>query len=324
MKICVVGAGAVGGLAAAYLARAGHDVAVVARGAHLAAIQDKGLTLASGQARFTVKCRAAEDPQAFGPQDAVILGLKAHGIGPMLPRLKPLLGPETPVAPAVNGIPWWYFHKAGGRFDGAAVNCVDPGGAMMKALDPKRLIGCIVYVAAEVSAPGEVRQTTAEASFALGELDDRPSPRVSALARAMDQAGLKTEVSPNIRGAVWNKLIGNVSFNPVAALALQRVDQIFARADLLAVVRAVLAEAMAVGRAYGVAFPMTVEQRLEVARRLGTGRPSMLQDVEQGRPMEVEAIVGAVVELARKAGVATPVTDTLYALIAACDAALAR
>lgn len=322
MKICIVGAGAIGGLTAVLFARAGHDVSVVARGPHLAAIAANGLTLVKGEQRFTVECRAADDPAAFGPQDAVFTALKAPSVGAMLPRLKPLLGPDTPVLPALNGIPWWYFHKEGGRFDGTSVDCVDPGGAMLKALDPARIVGCIAYAAAEVIEPGVVRQTTQEAGMALGELDGELSPRATALAAAATAAGMKTAAHANIRDAIWTKLLGNVSFNPVAALTLMRMDQIFADPKLLDLVRAIMTETMAVGQAHGIAFSMTVDKRLEGARGLGRGKPSMLQDVERGRPMEVEAIVGAVVELGRRAGVPTPITNAVYRLIAARGATL--
>ena len=311
MKICIVGAGSIGGLIAAYLARAGHDVSLVARGPNLAAIAANGLTLVKGEERFTVKCRAADDPASLGAQDAVFLTLKAPSVGAMLLRLKPLLGPDTAVLPALNGIPWWYFHKEGGRFDGSPVECVDPGGAMLKSLDPARLIGCVVFPAAEVTEPGVVRQTTQQTDFTIGELDNNPSARALALAEAMTGAGMKTSLSPKIRDAVWTKLLGNVSFNPVAALALMRMDQIFTEPRLVELVRAVMTEAATVGKAYGIAFSMTVDKRLDVARGLGAGRPSMLQDVERGRRLEVEAIVGAVVELARRADVPTPATDVV-------------
>ncbi len=322
MKICIVGAGSIGGLIAAYLARAGHDVSLVARGPNLAAIAANGLTLVKGEERFTVKCRAADNPASLGAQDAVFLTLKAPSVGDMLPRLKPLLGLDTAVLPALNGIPWWYFQKEGGRFDGSPVECVDPGGAMLKSLDPARLIGCVVFPAAEVTEPGVVRQTTQQTDFTIGEIDSKPSARALALAEAMTGAGMKTSLSRKIRDAVWTKLLGNVSFNPVAALALMRMDQIFTEPRLVELVRAVMTEAVTVGKAYGIAFSMTVDKRLDVARGLGAGRPSMLQDVQRGRPMEVEAIVGAVVELGRRAGVPTPATDAVYALIAGRDAVL--
>lgn len=322
MKVCVVGAGAIGGLIAAYLGRAGHDVSVVARGGHLAAIKAKGLTLINSAERFTVRCRAADDPAALGAQDYAFVALKAHGIAAMLPRLGPLLGEDTAVVPAINGVPWWYFYKEGGRFDGSPVDCLDPGGAMLRALDPARILGCVVFPAAFIAEPGVIQQTTDQSNFILGEPDGGMSKRAEALADAMTQAGMKTQVTPKIRDAVWNKLLGNVSFNPVAALAVLRMDQIFAQSPLVALVREIVLEAMAVGAAYGAAFPMTADERIDMARRLGAGKPSMLQDVERGRKMEVEAIVGAVIELGRRADVKTPATDAIYALLAARNAAL--
>ncbi len=322
MKICVVGAGAIGGLIAAYLGRAGHDVSVVARGAHLAAIRVKGLTLIKGAERFTLRCRASDDPAALGAQDYVFIALKAHGIAAMLPRLGPLLGKDTAVVPAINGIPWWYFYKEGGRCDGQPVDCLDPGGAMLRALDPARILGCVVFPAAFIAEPGVIQQTTDQTNFTLGEPDGSLSGRARALADAMTGVGMKTQVTPKIRDAVWDKLLGNVSFNPLAALALLRMDQIMARPKLVALAREIVLEAMAVGAAYGAAFPISADERIDRARRLGAGKPSMLQDVEHGRKMEVEAIVGAVVELARRAGVATPTVDRIYALLAARDASL--
>lgn len=324
MKICIIGAGAIGGAIAVYLARAGHDVSVVARGAHLAAIRTHGLALVKGDERMTAPIAAAEDPGAFGAQDAVFITLKAHDIAAMLPRLAPLIGPETVVVPAINGLPWWYFHRAGGRFDGSAIDCIDPGGAMLRVLDSGRIIGCVVILAADMPEPGVVRQTSPAASFTLGEPDGGSHARTAALARVMTEAGMKIEVVADIRSAIWMKLLGNLCFNPVGALARARIDQIFERPGLVDLIRTLMAEAMAVGAAYGIEFPITVEQRLAVARKLGAFKSSMLQDVERGRPIEVEAILGAAVELARRVGIATPAIDAVYGLAGGLDAALRR
>jgi 2-dehydropantoate 2-reductase len=324
MKACIVGAGAIGGLIAAYLARAGHEVSVIARGVHLAAIRETGLTLTTGEDKFTIRVPAAEDPATFGAHDVVFLALKAYSIGPMLPRIKPLVGAATTVVPAINGLPWWYFHRAGGRFDGSAIACVDPDGAMLAALDPARIVGCVVSAAAHVSEPGTIRQTSPEAPFALGEPDGSASVRTAALARAMTEAGMKTEVTADIRTVIWTKLLGNLGFNPVGALACARVDQIFAEPRLVNLIRAMMAEAMAVGAAYGIDFPVDIEQRLGIARRIGAIKSSMLQDVERGRPLEVEEIIGALVELARRVGIATPAVDAVYALTRGRDAAIRR
>ena len=325
MKICVVGAGAIGGVIAVYLARGGHEVSVVARGAHLMTIRAQGLTLMRGDERSTQPvAAAADDPGAFGTQDSVFIALKAHDIPAMLPRLAPMIGPETMVIPAINGLPWWYFHRAGGRFDGSAIECIDPGGAMLRALDPARIVGCMVMLAADMPEPGLVRQTSPAANFVIGEPDGGPHERTAALARVMTEAGMKVEVSADIRAAIWMKLLGNLAFNPVTALARARIDQIFAQPRLVDLIRNLMTETMAVGAAYGIEFPITIEQRLAMARKLGAFKSSMLQDVERGRPIEVEAILGAVVELAGRVGIATPTIEAVYALATGLDAALRR
>jgi len=314
MKICVVGAGAIGGQIAGHMARAGHEVSVVARGPHLEAIRARGLTIRHDAEAFTIGCATAGDPAAFEPQDAVFLALKAHDIAAMLPRLAPLLGAQTTVVPAINGLPWWYFHREGGRFDGRSIECVDPGGAMLAALDPARIVGCVVFAAGEVAEPGVIHQTMAGSPLTLGELDGRTSARLTDLAAALNGAGIKTTTTDAIRAAVWSKLLGNMSFNPVGALACARVDEIFAQPRLLDLVSALMTEAVAVSAAFGISYPFTVPQRVAAARKLGRFKSSMLQDVERGRPLEVEEIVGAVVELGAWAGVPTPTTAMVHAL----------
>ncbi|MCK6451932.1 MAG: 2-dehydropantoate 2-reductase [Alphaproteobacteria bacterium] len=322
MKICIVGAGAVGGFLAGHLARGGHDVSVVARGAQLAAIGANGLTVRKDGGHFTVRCRAADDPAAFGPQDIVFITLKAHDIAAMLPRIGPLFADRTVLVPAINGIPWWYFHKEGGKLDGAPVRCLDPDGRLLAAVDPARVLGGVVQVAVHVPEPGVAEQTSATAAFILGEPDGSQSARVTAVSRAMSDAGLKTDVTPKIRDAIWTKLLGNIAFNPMSALVVADLADMFAQKPLVDLAARVVRETMEVAGSYGIRFAVTVEQRLEVARKLGKYKPSMLQDVERGRPMEVEAIVGTVVELGERAGVATPVVDTIYALLKARDRAL--
>lgn len=324
MKICVVGAGAIGGALGAHLARGGHDVSLVARGPHLQAIVAKGLTLRRGTEDVTIRCPAGDDPARFGPQDLVVIGVKAHGVGPILPRLKPLMGPETIVLPALNGIPWWYFHKAGGKYGGRAVRSVDPDGAMQKAVDPARIVGCVVYGAGDIPEPGVVRQTSPDQPLVIGEPDGSDSTRVAALATALSVPAMKVTADRKIRNAIWTKLLGNVAFNPVSALALAHMQAIAESPQLHALVRNIMTEAMAVGRAHGIEFSMTVDQRLAMAGRLGPVKPSMLQDVEQGRPMEVEAIIGAVAELARLENVPTPAIDAVYRLLSGRDAVLRR
>lgn len=323
MKICIFGAGAIGGALGVHLARGGHDVSLVARGPHLAAIRARGLTLRQKEAAdITLRMPAGDDPAAFGPQDLVIIGVKAHGVPAILPQLEPLLGPETIVLPALNGIPWWYFHKADGRYEGQPVRCLDPDGAMLKALDPARIVGCVVYGAGDVPAPGVVRQTSLDQPLTIGEPDGTATPRLAALAKALSVPGLKVTTDSKIRNAIWTKLLGNVAFNPISALARADMQMIAESERLNALVRNLMTEAVATGHAHGITFAMTVDQRLAMAGRLGPVKPSMLQDVEQGRPMEVEAIVGAVVELARLENVPTPTIDAVYALISGRDATL--
>lgn len=324
MKICILGAGAIGGALGVHLARGGHDVSLVARGPHLAAINARGLTLRykDKHDETTVRLPASDDPAALGQQDLVVIGVKAHGVPAILPRLKPLLGPETIVLPALNGIPWWYFHRAGGKYDGTPVRCLDPDGAMLKALDPARIVGCVVYGAGDIPAPGVVRQTSLDQPLVLGEPDGAETPRLAALAKALAVPGMKITLDPRIRNSIWTKLLGNVAFNPISALALANMQAIAESARLKELVRNVMTEAVAVGQAHGVAFAMTVDQRLAMAGRLGPVKPSMLQDVEQNRPMEVEAIVGAVAELARLENIPTPTIDAVYALISGRDATL--
>jgi 2-dehydropantoate 2-reductase len=315
MKICIVGAGAIGGLTGAWFARAGHEVCLVARGAHLEAIRARGLTLISGEKREVHPVRASSEPADFGVQDAVFVCLKTYSIGAMLPRLKSLIGPDTTVIPAINGLPWWYFYKEGGNLDGRPIDCLDPEGRMLSALDPKHILGCVVHGAAEVREPGVVKHTAGRL-FIIGEPDRTRSARAERLAAAMNAAGFEARLAPDIRVEIWTKLIGNLSYNPVAALALAHMNDINSNEGLLGLIRALMEEAMRVAEAYGVRVPMTVDERIDVAKELAGAKISMHQDVEKRRPLETDAIVGAVVEVARKAGIATPMIDAVYALIA--------
>jgi len=315
MRVCVVGAGAVGGVIGAWFAKAGHEVSLVARGTHLEAIRRRGLTLISGGKREVHPLRASSEPADFGVQDAVFICLKTHSIAAMLPRLKTLVGPETTVIPAINGLPWWYFYKEGGRFDGRPVDCLDPKGKLFAALDPRHILGCVVHAAAEVREPGVVGHTAGRL-FIIGEPDRTKSARAEQLAAAMNAAGFEARLAADIRVEIWTKLIGNLSYNPVAALALAHMDDINGNEALLALISVLMGEAMLVAEAYGARVPMTVEERIGVAKKLSGAKISMHQDIDKGRPLEIDAIVGAVVELARKARIATPMIDAVYALIA--------
>jgi len=257
---------------------------------------------------------ASDEPGGLGAQDAVFIALKAYSIGPMLARLAPLLGPDTAVVTAINGIPWWYFCREGGRFDGARVECLDHDGAMLRALDAKHLVGCVVHASAEVIAPGVVHHTSGR-DFILGEIDGAATPRLDAIAAALESAGLRPVLSRRIRDDIWTKLIGNASYNPVAALTGALMSEINANPALLALIRRMMVEGMQVAEALGARITVTLEERFGLARKLGAAKISMLQDLERGRPLEIDAIVTAVCELGRKAGVPTPTIDGVEALV---------
>ena len=318
MKFCVVGAGAIGGVLAARLARAGFETSVIARGAHLESMRDRGLTLKSGGGSVNVKVRAFEDPAALaaeaGRQEVIFIALKAHQIAAMLPRLAPLIEPESMVVPAINGVPWWYFFREGGRFDGAPVSSLDPQGALLAALDPHHIIGCVVHAAGEVTAPGEVTWN-GQKTFVLGEPDGSLSRRLNCLADAMRLAGLEPKVTARIRDEVWMKLIGNAPFNPVAALTRARMDRICANPALIGFIRAVMEEMVRVADAYGIRQLVSIDERLDIARSIGPVKISMHQDLDLGRALEVEAIIGAFIELARKVDVAAPLAGALHGMI---------
>jgi 2-dehydropantoate 2-reductase len=327
MKICVVGAGAIGGILGAQLARCGHTVSVVARGKHLDEIQRAGLTLvnhldAGTQAVYPVIAEA--DPAAIalrqGVVDVVIIGLKANAIPGMLRHIAPLVGPETMVVPAINGVPWWYFHGEGGIHQNAVVRSVDPKGTLFEDLDPAHLIGCVVHLAGEVRAPGQVHYTAGR-RLIIGEIDrglgSPTTKRIERLHGALVEAGFDTVVSEDIRTDVWAKLIGNLSFNPVAALSCALIDQICADPGLLEIVRPLLREGMQVAEHFGIRIQMTPDQRIDLARQLGRAKISMHQDFDAGRPPEIDAIVGAVIELAGWGSVPVPTIRMIDALVRA-------
>jgi 2-dehydropantoate 2-reductase len=323
MRVAIVGAGSIGAVIGARLASAGHEVVLVARGAHLDAIRRDGLKLVDhvGSAGGVYRLAASADPADFKAQDLVVIGLKAHAIAAMLPRIAPLVGSDTVVLPAINGLPWWYFHAEGSALTGMTLRSLDPAGSMFAALDPRHILGCVVHVAAEVRAPGEVHHTSGR-RLIIGEPDRSMSVRLARVADALDAAGFATERSQDIRLAIWIKLLGNLSFNPVAALTGYLMNQIVADEDVLEVIRAMMREGMAVSRHYGYPMPMTPDQRIDIARQLGAARISMLQDLEQRRPLELAAIVEAVIELAGMAEIAVPTIRHVHALALARARAL--
>ena len=299
---------------AARLEVAGTPVSVVARGPHLAAIQANGLVLESGGERITTHPRAVSDPAEIGPQDYVFLTLKAHSLEPALPQLRPLIGPDTTIIAAVNGIPWWYCYGLPPPFTDRRVLSVDPDGALWDALPPAQTLGCIIYPAAEITAPGVISHTYGD-RFSVGEPDGSRNERAEVLSRLMIGAGLKAPVRPRLRDELWVKLWGNMAFNPISALTGATLDVISGEPGSRAVARAMMLEAQAVGEALGIRFAIDVDKRIQGAADVGRHKTSMLQDLELGRPLEIEAILGAVVELASWVDKPTPISGAVLELV---------
>ncbi|WP_299630874.1 2-dehydropantoate 2-reductase [uncultured Roseobacter sp.] len=314
MKICIFGAGAIGGYMGAKLAQAGAEVSLVARGPHLAAMQANGLTLIEESGQSNVPVTVSEDPAALGPQDYVIVTLKAHSVPPVVDKMQPLIGPDTTIVSGVNGVPWWYFHKIGGPLEGTRLATVDPGNAQWDGFGPDRVLGCVVYPAAEVSEPGVVRHIEGN-RFSLGEPDGSKSDRALALSKALSAAGLKAPVRPKLRDEIWVKLWGNLSFNPISALTHATLDVLCTDPGTREVARNMMLEAQAVAEKLGVKFPIDVDRRIKGGAEVGAHRTSMLQDLDAGRPMEIDALVGSVQELGRVTETPTPTIDTVLALI---------
>jgi 2-dehydropantoate 2-reductase len=317
MKICIFGAGAIGGLMGAKLAAKGDvDVTFIARGPHLAAMRENGVKLISEGTEQIVHPRCVESAEEAGPQDYVLVTLKAHSLPSAAKQMQPLLGPDTAIVSAVNGIPWWYFHGLGGAYEGRIVQSVDPDGQVSALLPPSRAIGCIVYPAAEVTAPGVIDHSYGD-RFSLGEPDGSRSPRAQALSEALIAAGFKAPVRPKIRDELWVKLWGNMAFNPISALTTATLDVLTADEGQRGVARAMMLEGQRVAEALGVRFAIDVDKRIAGAAEVGAHKTSMLQDLERGRPMEIEALLGAVVELADWVGEAAPISRTVLALVRA-------
>lgn len=314
MRICIFGAGAIGGYMGAKLAEAGAEVSLVARGPHLAAMNANGLTLIEeGEAR-TFPVNASDNPAALGPQDYVIVTLKAHSVPPVVDRMQPLIGPDTTIVSGVNGVPWWYFHKIGGELEGTRLTSVDPGDAQWNGFGPDRVLGCVVYPAAEVIEPGVVKHIEGN-RFSLGEPDGSKSDRAQRLSQALVAAGLKAPVRPKLRDEIWVKLWGNLSFNPISALTHATLDVLCTDPGTRNVARNMMLEAQEIAEGLGVKFPIDVDRRIEGGAAVGAHRTSMLQDLDAGRPMEIDALLGSVQELGRVTGKPTPTIDTVLALL---------
>jgi 2-dehydropantoate 2-reductase len=316
MKICIFGAGAIGGYMGAKLAQSGADVSLIARGPHLAAIQSKGLTLIEvGAEPVTVQVRASADASELGVQDYVIVTLKAHSVPAVVGAMQPLIGDGTTVVSGVNGVPWWYFHKIGGPLEGTRLHSVDPGDVQWDGFGPDRVMGCVVYPAVEVTSPGTIRHIEGN-RLSLGEPDGSISDRAMALSQVLQAAGLKAPVRPRLRDEIWVKLWGNLSFNPISALTHATLDVLCTDPGTRDVARRMMVEAQQIAEKLGVTFPIDVERRIDGGAAVGAHRTSMLQDLDAGRPMEIDALIGSVQELGRVTHTPTPTIDTVLALIA--------
>jgi len=314
MKVCIYGAGAIGGYLGVQLAQSGADVSLVARGAHLAAMQEKGLKLLIGDEERVVKVKATDKPSELGVQDFIIICLKAHSITGAIDAMKPLLGSHTRIVTAVNGVPYWYFYKHGNQFEGRTLESIDPGARQWNELGPERGIGCIVYPATELEGPGVIRHVYGD-KFPVGEASGETTADVENLSKLLEAAGLKAPILDRIRDEIWLKLWGNVCFNPISALTHATLDVIASDPATRALSKAMMLEAQQIAETFGVKFRVDVERRIEGARKVGAHKTSMLQDLERGRPMEIDPLVTVVQEMGRMTGIATPAIDAVLGLV---------
>ncbi len=316
MKIAVIGAGAIGGYVGVKLALAGEDVTFIVRGANLEAIRKNGMKLimADGTEHVARDVRATNDYVEAGPQDVVILAMKAHQVSAVANDVPKLFGPDTAVVTMQNGIPYWYFHKHGGALEGASVLSVDPDRLLGEKIPPDRVIGCVVYPASELMAPGVVRHVEGD-RFPVGELDGSNSVRVTRIAECLSRAGFKSPVLDNVRAEIWLKLWGNLTFNPISALSHSTLVDICRFPLTRELAASMMSEAQSVAHRLGITFRVSLEKRIAGAEKVGKHKTSMLQDVEAGRAAEIDALVGSVVELGRLTDTPTPHIDTVYALV---------
>ena len=317
MKFAIVGAGAIGGYLGTRLALAGDEVTFMARRRNLEAINNEGFRLVEedGTQQHATTVRAVENMADAGPQDVVLVTTKAHQLRELVPQIRGLFGPETTVVTMLNGVPWWYFHRLPGPWEGRAVQRVDPDGAIAAAIEPERIVGSIVYPAAELVAPGIVKVIEGN-RFSLGEPSGERTPRVEAISARLMAAGFKAPIARDIRSELWIKLWGNLSFNPISALTHATLEDICRFGPTRELAAAMMREAQAVAEALGVKFKISLEQRIAGAEAVGAHKTSMLQDVEAGRALELEALVGAVIELGEAANVPTPTIRAIYAATA--------
>ena len=318
MKIVIAGAGAIGGYIGARLAQAGADVVLFARGPHLKAMQERGLRVQTADGDFEVRPQVAGDLKSIGPADVVFLGVKAHGLTSLAPDLPPLFGPDTVVVSTQNGIPWWYFQGQGGELEGLRLERIDPGGVIASTIEPRRVVGSLAYFATDLVEPGVIRHNEGN-RISFGEPDGSRSDRTRKIAEALIAAGFRCPISTRFRHEIWVKLMGNISFNPVSALTRGTLEEMVRHPDTSRLIREVMKETEAVAAKLGIEMPISIDQRMAGGEKAGAHKTSMLQDLEAGRPMEIEAIVGATLELGDKLGVPMPATRAVYACVKLLD-----
>ena len=314
MKICVYGAGAIGGLMAAWLARAGHEVSVIARGAQLEAIRRDGLRVRSKDGTDSFRIKAEADPAKLGAQDYILVTVKAQSLTGVAETIAPLLGKDTSVVTAMNGVPWWFFH--GLKRPDARLESLDPGGRLSRAIPTERVVGCVIHLAASTPEPGLISHNMGS-RLILGEPGGRNTARTKRIADALSAAGFEAVVTDAIEKEFWVKLLGNVSFNPVSALTVTTADQLIQNREVKAYMVEIMREVLAIGRAVGVDADIDPEARIDMARALGRFKTSMLQDLEAGKPLEIDGLLAGTLEIAHKAGVRAPFTESLFGLIRA-------
>jgi 2-dehydropantoate 2-reductase len=314
MRICIYGAGSVGGLIGGMLAEGGHDVSLVARGEHLKALKSNGLTLETGGRTIHHRLRASDRPADLGVQDYVILTVKAPSLPSVVRDIPPLLGPNTPVVAAMNGIPWWFFQGIGGPHDGRRLQSVDPDGALATGIEPRRTIGCVLHIACSVPKPGVIRHTSGNL-YIIGEPNGGPSERCQQLVDSFNASGLKAELSPRIQQAVWAKYLGNLTLGSLSAITGGTLSGLSIDPGTRNICAKIMAEAIAAGAKFDLDPGMTIEERIELGAKLGPFKPSLRQDYEKRRPMEIDTFLSAVIEMAKLVDVPTPTIDTIRSLV---------
>jgi 2-dehydropantoate 2-reductase len=312
VRIVIAGAGAIGGYIGARLARTGVDVVLFARGPHLRAMEQRGLQVRSAEGDFEIKPQVASDLATIGTADVVFLGVKAHALTGLAPQLTPLFGPDTVVVSTQNGIPWWYFQDHGGELDGLRLERVDPGGVIASSIESRRVVGSLVYFGTDIVEPGVIRHTEGN-RITLGEPNGTRTERTRQLAEMLIAAGFRAPVTTRFRTEIWVKLLGNVAFNPISALTHGTLEVLARHPEMSKIIREVMAETSTVATRLGIELPISIDQRMAGEEKVGAHKTSMLQDLEAGRPMELEAVVGAVVELGERLAVPMPATRTVYA-----------